>query len=81
MPKKTTSQKFTLSTAKQKKQRQQQDIESLASLSSLVKSSKSKKLSPIRERKQAAVDLPERKHEAISPVVVTETKQKQQKYK
>ena len=35
----------------------------------------------IRERKQAVVDSPERKQEAISPVVVKETKQKQQKYK
>ena len=79
--KKSTFPKFTRSIAKQKKQ--QQDIESIASLSSPVKSSKSKNLSPIRKRKKAAVDLPEREHEqkAISPVVVTETKKKQPKYK
>ena len=62
-------------------------------LSSPVKGLNPKKLTPIREQKklsptddtslqkQAAVDSPECKQEDISPVVVTETKQKQQKYK
>ena len=62
-------------------------------LSSPVKGLNPKKLLPIHKQKKAsptdntspqkqdAVDLLERKQEALSPVVVTETKQKQQKYK
>ena len=62
-------------------------------LSSPVKGLNPKKLTPIREQKklsptddtslqkQAAVDSPECKQEDISPVVVTETKWKQEKYK
>ena len=90
-PKKVTDSTFTRSKAKQ--QRRQHEIDSLASLSSPVTSPKPKKLSLVHEQKrlsptdntspqkQADVDSVERQQETISPVVVTETEQKQGKYK